>query len=230
MTSEFEKFKFDVKHVESDYIKMVQGLLPKGIIWGNRLAKDAVEWIDTLTSTEIKQDSNTSDNIKQDTQKVVGDSGDLLALVMSTLGSELSRLEALAWQVLNATDPGVTEGAILEDWERNLDLPISCYVNQTLDQRQRAAHSKRFDEYISTTNQAYIDKAATLGFEITINEAPEEYQPFILDVATLGVESIGGTGGYNVLEITIVSGDGDVDLLKCELNKFKHADAILVYV
>lgn len=230
MTSDFEKFKFDVKHDEQDYVQMVQGLLPKGIIWGTRVVKDAVEWIDTLTSTDIKQDTNSSTNVKQDTLGVVNIGNDLLGMVMSVLGSELSRLEELAWEILNSTDPGVTEGKILEDWERNLALQDSCYANQTLDQRQRAAHSKRFDEYVSTTNQAYVDKAASLGFEITINEEPEEYQPFILDIATLGVESIGGTGGYNVLEITIVSGDGDVDLLKCELNKFKHADAILVYV
>ena len=231
MAEEFEKYKFPVAHNDSDYADMVQTLLPKGVIWGFRKITSALVWQDTVDGSDEKQDTVDGTEIKQDT--VAREySGGKLAILMSVLGSELARIEALAWDVLNQVDPGVATENTLTDWERNLGLPGSCATSlQSVEERQRAAHSKLFDEYVVTTEQAFINKADSVGFEITVNTLPDEYQPSLCGVMRCGVNRLSNNFGRNVIEITVVDDRGnDVDYLKCIFKKFKPAHAVLIYV
>ena len=229
MANEFDQYKFPILHGEESYARMMIGLLPKGVIWGVENLQYALEWVDTIWSTDEKVD--TIDSTEEIQDVIDGSwSGDTLGLLLSCFGSELSRIEGKAWEVLNGTDPGVTTGNYLTDWERNLGLPGPCVTgSQSLDERQRAAHSKLFDEFITTTEQAYIDYAASLGYTITVDQNPDEYQPRIMGVARMGVERLGDRGGYGVMEIVVTDGDGTMEFLECKMNKFKPAHALLIY-
>ena len=230
MAQIYEKFKFPVRHDEKDYARMVFGLLPKGVIWGVERFSYALEWIDTIWSSDVKTDTVGAADAYQDV--ISGSwSGGKLALLLSVIGSELSRIEEDAWDILNGTDPGVTTGDFLADWERNLGLPDSCTgVSPTVEERQIAAHAKLFAAYVSTTLQAYIDFADSIGYTITIDELPDDYQPRICGVSRCGYQRLGGYGSYSILEITVTAGDGTMDFFECKMNKFKPAHAYIVYV
>lgn len=230
MAQIYDKYKFPVLHGDEDYTKMVIGLLPKGVIWGVERINYALEWVDTIWSADVKQDTISSGETIYDTKGGAW-SGNTLGLLLSVLGSELAHIEEDSWDVLNGTDPGVTTGQYLYDWERNLGLPDGCGgTSPTLDERQIAAHTKLYGGYVTTTLQAYIDFAAGLGYTITIDESPEEYQPRRIGLARMGVERLGGFGGFLIMEITVTDGDGTMEFLECQFKAFKPAHAILTYV
>ena len=230
MAAIYDKYKFPVLHDEREYTNMLAGLLPKGVIWGIGRLQYALEWVDTIWSSNEKTDTISATDEYQDV--INGSwSGGTLALLLSCFGSELARIESDAWDVLNSTDPGVTTDSVLADWERNLGtLNDLSGTNPTVEERQIAAHSKLFGEFITTTEQAYIDYAATLGYTITIDQVPEGYQPRIMGVARMGYERMGGLGGYSIMQITVTAGDGTMEFFEDKMNKFKPAHAYIVYV
>lgn len=230
MAQQYDKYKFPIKYDEADYARMMPGLLPKGIIWGVQALSFAAQWLDTYTSTDIKTDTIATGTAYQDVTDSSEWSGGKFGLLLSVIGSELSRIEADAWDVLNGTDPGVTTGSFLADWERNLRLPDSCAeAAMTVEERQLEAHTKKFSEYVTTTVQSYINFAASLGYTVTVDESPDEYQPRLIGQARVGRERLGGLSGYLIMGITITAGDGTANFLECKMNKFKPAHAILLY-
>lgn len=230
MAQIYEQYKFPVLHDEHDYARMVIGLLPKGVIWGVERLSYALQWVDTIWSSNVKQDTVSSGESIQDVTDGSW-SGNTLGLLLSVIGSELAHIESDAWDVLNGTDPGVTTGQYLVDWENTLGLPDGCGgTSPTLEERQIAAHVKLYGGYVTTTLQQYIEFAASLGYTITINEAPEEYQPRLMGQARMGLERMGGLGGYLIMEITVTAGTGTMDFFECQMNAFKPAHAILTYV
>ena len=230
MAIEFNKFALPQLWFTEDYTRMLLGLLPKGMIWVlERFV--TTEIIQDIISGDTWQDTYTSPDEVQDVITAQAD-GSLLNNLMSCFASELERLEADAWRLLNSTDPGYATD-LLEDWERVQGLPEICLEGQnlTLDERQRNAHAKLFDTYKTANAQFYIDYAASLGFEITIGEAPAT--PRIMGVARMGVERMSGSRGssaYSIMEITIVSGTGNSDLLKCAFNRVKQAHVQIIWV
>jgi hypothetical protein len=80
------------------------------------------------------------------------------------------------------------------------------------------------------TKQAYIDYARQLGFAITIDDEPYSAEPRIMGVAIMGVEPMGGYGGYSVMKVTVTSGQTDIDLLKCAFRYKKQAHVTIIYV
>lgn len=231
MAAIYDKYKFSVKHDEEDYINMMSGLIPRGIIWGLGKISYALQWVDTVWSSDVKTDTTTSSEIYQDVTAGGTWNGGTLALLYSVFASEFARIEKDAWDVLNGTDPGVTTDAYLADWERNLGLPDTCSGGTpTIEERQIAAHIKLFGGYVTTTLQQYVDYAASIGYTITIDETPDEYQPRLIGQARMGLERMGGLGGYLIMTITITGGTGTMEFFECRMNAFKPAHAILLYV
>lgn len=232
MAVEFDIFKLPQKWFALDYTEMFVSLLPDGLIWvfdkwmlgtvvQDVLGSGDTSWQDDFTSLEEVQDIILGE----------GGEGNVLRRILSCFGSELERLESSAWALINQTDPGVAV-ELLEPWERQLGLPEDCYndIPLTTDERQRQAHAKLFDAFKTTTFQFYEDYAATLGFDVTVEEIPESSQPRIMGVAIMGVEPMGGYGGNSVLQITINSGTSDNELLKCALEKVKQAHVVIRWV
>lgn len=229
MTSEYDKYKLPQRWFDADYTQMLYGLLPKGIIWVgrhfglSRVIQDVIQhqtvWQDNVTETEIKQDIINGG----------GATGDLLMRLLSCFASELARLEAAAWDIVNQSDPGVAT-TLLEDWERVLGLPGECFGDQelTVEERQVNAHVKLFGAGQITTMQWYEDIATALGFTITLEENPATTNPRIFGAAGFGDEAppFGGRGGYANLNITALSA-GNEKVLKCIYYKFKPAHVII---
>ncbi len=113
-----------------------------------------------------------------------------------------------------------------------MGLPEDCLAEQsfTVEERQQQAHAKLFAAYEVTDLDFYLSYAAELGFNITVVQIPAEYAPRIMGVARMGVERMGGRGGFSILEVTINSGTSDNELLKCAFSKVKQAHVVIVYI
>lgn len=232
MAAEFEYLSPEQRYDEGDYLTMFTGLLPRGIIWGiNRLLfSDVVQ--DIIASTEIWQDLNSGTDIVQDVISALSDEdGSLLGRWLSCFGTELWRVESQCWTLMRELTPGLAD-ELLTEWEDMLGLPEDCFgVAPTLEERQRAAHAKFVDTYKTTTNQFYVDYAATLGFVVTVVGVPSGADPRIMGVARMGVERMSATkSGNSILQITVISGTGNLAQMKCIFEKIKQAHVIIVWL
>lgn len=233
MTAEYEKFKLLQKRFRDEYTDMLLELLLKGPIWVGRFFTLSRVIQDVISGPSSWQDSVSASETKQDSVDAGDGSGDLLARILSCLAGGLERVERDAYDLLNQTDPGVST-TLLADWERVLGLPEPCFQYETflmsVEERQIQAHLKLFSAGQITSEQWYIDYAAGLGFGITIEENPVDTNPFICGVATCGVESVGGRGGYSNMTITIHTAESPIIVLQCILNKLKQAHTTITYI
>lgn len=232
MATEFDQYTFPVRHDDAAYGRMVIGLLPKGVIWGAEKMQYAVEWIDRIAGGADYQDTVGGTRVIQDSIDA-GYSGSLLGRALTVIGSELARIEVDAWAVLNASDPGVAVDSDLTDWERNLALPDPGFpAGLSVADRQRAAHAKLFNAGITQNKQAYIDYAASMGFVITVDETIVEYSDTRCGVAVCGFSRCVSSyyAANSLLEITVVSGSGDLDALKAAFQKNKPAHVVIVWI
>lgn len=230
MASSYEKYKLPQRWFSDDYLSMLKGLLPKGIIWDDRFWSIGTIIQDVISHPIVWQDTTSSSDIKQDSLDGGGGLGDMLMRLLSCFANELSRIESDAWTIVNITDPGVAEEGSLTSWERVLGLPGDCYSGESLttEERQVNAHTKLFSIGQITTLAWYEEVAAALGFTtFTIEEYPIESTPRIFGIAQFGVQKFGGRGGYSILNITELAGDGNEKVLKCIFYKFKQAHVVI---
>lgn len=228
MAEEFEQFKLVQRWFEGAYTTQLKTLLPKGMAWVfNRAIFTSV--IQDVVVGEVLQDTTDSVNVIQDVTTSAA-SGDLLTRLLSCFASELARLEAEGWRLVNETDPGVATDT-LEDWEKLLGLPEKCFNAQQLSiaERQRQAHAKLYDTFKITNETFYIEYALSLGFVITIESMPVSTSPRRMGVARMGVQRMGGSGGWSIMEVTVVEGLSDIGLLQCAFDKVKQAHVIIVW-
>ncbi len=232
MASEFNIFKLPQKFFEADYLDQLYSLLPKGFIW----VYDRISYAEILqdviqSGEEAIQDTVDSTDVIQDSLQSTGGAGNVLRRLLSCVAAEFSRLEADAWQLLNETDPGVAVD-LLPDWERVLGLPETCFDEVTIsfEDRQRLAHNKLFVTGVTTTKQFYEDYAEGLGFDITVEEIPIDTSARRMGVARMGLERMGGSSGMSILQITINSGTGDTDVLRCAIEQLKQAHVVIRWI
>jgi uncharacterized protein YmfQ (DUF2313 family) len=107
--------------------------------------------------------------------------GSFLAKLLLASGDELERVYARAAKLLDEAHPA-TADEMLEDWEREYDLPSACITEaQTLDDRRAAIAAKRL-QVGGQSRGYYIGVAAGLGIVIEI----EEHKPFYVGVHGCG--------------------------------------------
>jgi len=232
MADEFTKFKLPQKWIAYDYLESLLTFLPDGFIWifekfildeivQDVIGEDDTSWEDSTDSLDIVQDTTFTD----------GSDGNILRRVLSCFASELERIESSVWASINQSDPGVAI-EILSDWENQLGLPESCFADLVLsiEERQRIAHAKLINSNQTANIEFYETYAESLGFDVTVEEIPEDSAPRIMGVAIMGVEPMGGYGGNSILRITVNSGTSDVTILQCAINKIKPAHITITWV
>jgi uncharacterized protein YmfQ (DUF2313 family) len=228
MAIEFEKYALPQLWDTKGYVQLLRGLLPLGMIWvaekfvTTQVIQDVIDgdtWQDTFTSEDEVRDAITSQG-----------EASLFDNLLSCFASELERLEADAWRLVNSTDPGVATD-LLDDWERVMGLPEGCLATSTLtlDERQRNAHAKLFDAYKTTTETFYEEYSASLGFDVTVNSSLASAR--VMGVSRMGDDDrMGGSSAYSLLEITVNAGDSDIAILQCALNAVKQAHVVIIWI
>lgn len=225
------------------YTNQVIDLLPLGSLWdvpfmvaalGAQILQDVVN----STGYNNLQDSvqyGAFDTIEDSTSSNSGNggvAGSLFGRLLSCFAGELERANADFTQAYNERVPGLSY-ALLGDWENELGLPDACTpegTEQTIEERRETAHLKYYGEYEASTVQYLTNLGNSLGFDISITEGDAGVLSFIMGVAVMGNNKLGGSGTYAVLIITVQpGGTGDVNELQCRINKDKPAHCVTVW-
>lgn len=225
MTAEYEVNNFPVKYTEADYISMVDGLLPTGVIWGAGDIATSMEFTDTSDSTVVWIDTPDSTEVYFDTA-LGGWSGSKLDLLLSCFAAEFARIEVEAWSTLNQTDPGVATGQFLTQWEAVLGLAGTG----TDAERQTAAHLKLFSPLITLTVGQIVSMAAQAGFTVTVDEDQFE-DDHECGVAICGVATCDNfSSGKCTVIVTVTAGTGSYSAVEETVALIAPAHAVIIWV
>jgi uncharacterized protein YmfQ (DUF2313 family) len=156
------------------------------------------------------------------------------------LGDELARVDFRAVQLLDEMDPRTTEEC-LEDWERNFGLPDNCGTPPDTVQARRNAILAKMNSTGGQTPQYFINRAAELGFTITITE----FRPFRADAGLANGPCYSETWAYwwqvnaplnTILEFKADESRAEERLrtwgnnsLECLINKYKPAHTGVIF-
>lgn len=125
------------------------------------------------------------------------DAGSVLMQLVRGVADELARIDGRASDLFEEVDPR-TALELLPDWERVAGLPDACVpAPDSIAERQAALHLR----LTSTGGQSrawFIDRAATLGYAITI----DEFRPF--RAGSRAGERIGGEAWAHSWRINVL--------------------------
>lgn len=218
----------------SHYLSLLRRLLPRGPIWGftqtlqGELLQDIVPPGNELRDEVYTGGEDFVQDVVDSPEKI---SGSILGRFFSVIADELARIESRAFYLLQESTPGLSVD-LLGDFEKMAGFPDECTgkLALTVEERQAQVHAKIYGESQTTTTQFFIDYAFIFGFVITIQEGGTFSEPFITGVARTGRSRLGGYGVRNNAIITVHSGAGNLDQLKCIFKKLKPAHVIFVWV
>lgn len=234
MAINFETLKTRSCYSGYNYLLQLKRLLPRGPIWGfiTRLDQEIIQDVVINTEDEIIQDiippgDTIQDVILNDTSITTS----LFGRLLSVFAEELARAETRAFTLLQESTPGLST-ELLDSWEGQAGLPGPCSnsLDLTILERQLAVHAKLFTENQTVTKEYLIEYASILGFTIAIDEGGIATEPFIVGVARVGRNRLGGYGVENQITITVTSGSGNLEQLQCVFSKLKPAHVIIVWV
>ena len=104
------------------------------------------------------------------------EAGSVLYNVIDAIAQQFARVDSRLTQLIEETDPRTTS-EMLTDWERAYGLPDACTDEvDTIAERLNVLYQK-VTATGGQSRQYYIDVAAALGFEITI----DEFRPFTVE-------------------------------------------------
>ncbi|WP_341893894.1 putative phage tail protein [Ferrovibrio terrae] len=99
--------------------------------------------------------------------------GTIITAILEVFAETWARLHNRAADLLEEADPRTTL-ELLPDWERVTGLPDPCFGTEQTVQQRRAALVAQLTATGGQDRQYFIDLAARLGYEITI----QEFRPF----------------------------------------------------
>ena len=232
-----EEFRGQTRYKEIDYYNGLLSLLPRGFIWITKLGPigDYIQDLLAPASEEIQDVLAPAAEEIQDVLSSGFADGNYFARMWSVFAAELARLDKFVIDLVTESVPGLsTDQGLLKRWEFVAGLPDDCTIEfaetQTEAERQAAVHSKLILEQQTVTKQYLIDYAANFGFEITVEEIDDFENGAILGTIIMGDNNLGGSGVNTTIEITVVSGSGNLDLLKCIFDRIKPAHTVLIWV
>ena len=153
------------------------------------------------------------------------------------LGEELKRIEERAEGLIDESDPrSVIE--LIDDWENDWGLPDPCLGHAGTLQQRRELLTNKIVGIANQSRQTYIDRAADLGYAITITEftegdtVPGHPQIPAIDAAyILQINSTVNTidpRSYSAFYGEAYASWGN-EILECALNAIKQSHRLLIF-
>lgn len=244
----FTEFLKRPLHTAENYLDMLRKLLPRGPLWGFFISstEDAIQ--DTYADEPVYDDvisAADEDTINDTISGSFDYASSTLGKFLSVIAAELERFEQRAYDLQREYVPGLSVELLDEWFEQTVrDEYERALCGDDDDAKRRLAHGKIYNEAQPATAQFFIDYAATLGFVITVNENPTYSNPFIMSseypnfskmgVATdpsaqPDVKRMGGRGAFSIVEMTVVSGTGNIQLMQELFDKTKPAHVVIVW-
>lgn len=163
-----------------------------------------------------------------------------LGRLLDAMAQELARVDARGLDLIQEALPSSTN-ELLPDWERAAGLPDPCTGQLATRQARRAALVSKLASTGGQSPAYFIEIAAELGFEVTI----DEFRPFRAGWSSAGDELSNGDWRYtwrvNAPDTTVVefragqSSAGEPlrtwgnDLLECRIAQLKPAHTHVLF-
>ena len=157
--------------------------------------------------------------------------------ISMALAEELQRIEGRAEGLLDEADPR-TVIELIEDWEGDWGLPDPCLGQLGTLQQRRELLTNKIVGIANQSRQTYIDRAADLGYAITITEYTEgdaisgHPQIPLLDAAyVIQINSTVNTidpRTYSAFYGEAYATWGN-EILECALNAIKQSHRLLIF-
>lgn len=231
----FEQFLKRPPFTVSDFLHMLRKLLPKGEIWGFFSTDLGDVVYDTYSEEEMWYDCELGGSEITIIDTVTG--GEVWAsspfgIFWSVIASELARLQQRGYDLVREMVPGLSTEMLPEWYYLTVrDEYEAALVGDDIQSQQALAQGKIFDEAQAATALWFESYGETLGFDITVNEAPESATPFIVGEGRCG-ERLGGRGSYSIVEITVNGSEpgANLDLMKNLFDRVKPAHVVIVWL
>lgn len=171
------------------------------------------------------------------------DPGTGMDSLLDGMSEELARLDLRGLRLIEDANP-LAASELLSDWERVAGLPDKCAGTlETTIQGRRAALVSKLSSSGGQSPAYFIDVAASLGYQVTI----EEFRPFRAGMSDAGDPLTNGdwvfTWRVHAPEVTVIpfiagqSAAGEAlgtwgnDTLECKFNQLKpaHTHALFAY-
>lgn len=105
----------------------------------------------------------------------------VLSRTLDATAEEPARIDADAHRLIKESNP-LTAWDAMDEWEQNMGLPDACSQTGATMQERRDAVIAKFTDSGREDLAWWHELAATLGYEITI----EEFSPFVCGIAEFG--------------------------------------------
>lgn len=243
MATDFEHLRKYPRHDALDYALMLRKLLPKGRLWGFLLPAESDVVFDTANDFPIWNDDPASGNVINDANSSSGtDSSSVFGKFMIVIGEELERLEIRAFDLVAESVAGLSVEMVAEYKEQYIRDEDELALITCDEDVQRLAHGKEYNEALPYTKANCEAHGLTLGFVINVIESPTYAVPLICSTTsgvnsggTCGVleadgsETCGGSGAFSIVEIEILSGNANLELMKSLIERSAPAHIVIIW-
>jgi uncharacterized protein YmfQ (DUF2313 family) len=247
-----EQYRKQSPYRVEHYLLMLRKLLPRGKPWGFEVKSAAGDvWRDRIYPAGevfVHDSIGAGDTVHDSIYPGFDLSVSWLGRYLSVFAEELRRLTDRAYQVANEGIPGLAN-EMLPEWldctiANNAELEL---VQDDEDDQRAFAHGKIYSQGKVVNAQFFIDYGVLLGFELEIDEYPLESEVMACSVdaaeftagacgvavdptAQANVLACGILGSFNVLEITIISGTGNLELMQSLFDYAVPAHVAIVWI
>ena len=238
-----------------EYLLVLRKLLPRGRPWGFEIKATSNVWYDQIYPGEgyiVYNSLGAADTVYNTIQSDFDIASTWLGRYLSVFAEELRKLSERAYELVNESVPGLSN-ELLPEW---LELTVAnndewVLIEGSKEDQRLFAHGKKYNQGKLVNAQFFIDYGDLLGFELAVDEYPLESLIISCsidagdteaaisgvcgvvadEIAQPNVYGCGShTGLYNVIEITIVSGTGNLELMQNLFAYAKPAHMVIVWV
>ena len=245
-----EQYRKQSPYTAEHYLLLLRKLLPRGVRWGFEVQGDSDLWRDQIYpsgETTVQDSIGAGDTVYDSIHSTFDVSTTWLGKFLSVFAEELRRLTDRSYEVANESIPGLSN-EMLPEWldctiANNAELEL---VQDDPDGQRSLAHGKIYNQGKVVNAQFFIDYAALIGFVVEVDEYPleaevmacsidDEYTAGSCGIATdpvaqSSVFGCGLAGNYNVLEITIISGTANLELMQSLFEYAVPAHVTIVWI
>ena len=245
-----EQYRRQPPYSADNYLLLLRKLLPRGVRWGFEVRETSGVWRDQIYPSGevfVHDSISAADTVHDSIHSDFEVSTTWLGKYLSVFAAELHRLTDRTYEVVNESIPGLSN-EMLPEWldytiANNAELEL---VQDDKDDQRAFAHGKIYHQGKVVNAQFFVDYGELLGFVIELDEYPlaaevmacsvdDEYTAgscgiAVDPVAQSGVFGCGVAGAYNVLEITIISGTANLELMQSLFDYAVPAHVTIVWI
>ena len=228
--TDFEEYRKQPLHNSLEYAHMLKKLFPKGKLWGFVLPSEDDVLFDSAGDYPIIEDDPSSVDVINDSNvSLSDDKSSTLGKFCIVVGEELARFEIRCFNLVDESVPGLSVELIPEYKEQYVRDNLELSLIESDEDIARLAHGKEYNESVPFTKANAEAYGLTLGFTIDVNENSISSEPLICGIGKCGLQRCGGRSAFSIVEIDVLAGTANYELMQELFEKSKPAHVLIVW-